>query len=76
MDTTYSAHSNAYYTHGTPAERWERAQQPGGHDIPSAISLLADRQGHDLSTGLGVQGRKSAHLLAATRHQVCRMQSR
>lgn len=26
MDTTYSAPSNAYYTHGTPAEHWERAQ--------------------------------------------------
>jgi hypothetical protein len=26
-------------------------------DIPLAILLLADRQGHDLSTGLDVQGR-------------------
>ncbi|MFH8370651.1 tetratricopeptide repeat protein [Streptomyces sp. NPDC018031] len=26
MDTTYNATGNAYYSHGTPAERWERAQ--------------------------------------------------
>ncbi|WFB05735.1 tetratricopeptide repeat protein [Streptomyces sp. LX-29] len=26
MNTTYGAPGDAYYTHGTPAERWERAQ--------------------------------------------------
>lgn len=26
MDTTYSVAGDAYYTHGTPAERWERAR--------------------------------------------------
>src|SRR5450759_2914486 len=43
----------------------------GGHDIPSAVRFPDHRWRHDLSLGLEVQGRYSAHPSAATRHRAC-----
>ena len=47
------------------------SHKDGGHDIPSADRHPAHRWRHDLSLGLEVQGRLSAHPSAATRHRAC-----
>ncbi|MFF8833273.1 tetratricopeptide repeat protein [Streptomyces sp. NPDC015131] len=42
MNTTYSSIRDAYYHHGTPAERWERAQRFfEARDYDTAARVLA-----------------------------------